>query len=57
MRLRFDLRANPVVAGHNEQGKHVRHDVVMQAKTKAAARVGSGTGMTGTAMTSRRCRT
>jgi CRISPR system Cascade subunit CasE len=34
MRLRFDLRANPVVAGHNEQGKHVRHDVVMQAKTK-----------------------
>ena len=34
MRLRFDLRANPVVAGHNEQGGHVRHDVVMQAKTK-----------------------
>lgn len=34
MRLSFDLRANPVVAGHNEQGKHVRHDVVMQAKTK-----------------------
>lgn len=34
MRLRFDLRANPVVAGHNEQGAHVRHDVVMQAKTK-----------------------
>src|SRR5580765_8891941 len=34
MRLRFDLRANPVVAGQNEHGKHVRHDVVMQAKTK-----------------------
>lgn len=34
MRLRFDLRANPVVAGHNEHGKHVRHDVVMQTKTK-----------------------
>lgn len=34
MRLRFDLRANPVVAGHNEQGKHVRHDVVMQTKIK-----------------------
>ena len=34
MRLRFDLRANPVVAGHNERGGHVRHDVVMQAKTK-----------------------
>jgi len=34
MRLRFDLRANPVVAGHNEHGAHVRHDVVMQAKTK-----------------------
>jgi CRISPR system Cascade subunit CasE len=34
MRLTFSLRANPVVAGHNEQGKHVRHDVVMQTKTK-----------------------
>jgi CRISPR system Cascade subunit CasE len=34
MRLRFDLRANPVVAGHNERGALVRHDVVMQAKTK-----------------------
>lgn len=34
MRLRFDLRANPVVAGVNAQGKHARHDVVMQSKTK-----------------------
>ena len=34
MRLRFDLRANPVVAGVNAQGKHARHDVVMQAKTR-----------------------
>lgn len=34
MVARFDLRANPVVAGQNEQGKHVRHDVVMQTKTR-----------------------
>ena len=34
MRLRFDLRANPTVAGVNAQGKHARHDVVSQAKTK-----------------------
>lgn len=33
-RLRFDLRANPTVAGVNAQGKHARHDVVNQARNK-----------------------
>ena len=32
-RLRFDLRANPVVT-HDRDGKRKRHDVVMQAKKK-----------------------
>ncbi|MDQ3564342.1 MAG: type I-E CRISPR-associated protein Cas6/Cse3/CasE [Pseudomonadota bacterium] len=32
-RLGFDLRANPVVA-HSGEGKHARHDVVMQEKKR-----------------------
>jgi len=32
-RLRFDLRANPVVT-HGHDGKSTRHDVVMQEKTR-----------------------
>lgn len=35
-RLRFDLRANPVVT-HDFGGKRKRHDVVMQAKKKLLA--------------------
>jgi len=33
-RLRFDLRANPVVTPHAHDGKRVRHDVVMQEKKR-----------------------
>lgn len=33
-RLEFELRANPVVSTHNASGKTVRHDVVMQEKTR-----------------------
>ena len=33
VRLRFDLRANPVVT-HGRDGKSRRHDVVMQEKTR-----------------------
>jgi CRISPR system Cascade subunit CasE len=33
-RLAFDLRANPVVTTRNAAGKPVRHDVVMQEKTR-----------------------
>ncbi len=32
--LAFDLRANPVVTTRNAAGKAVRHDVVMQEKTR-----------------------
>jgi len=32
--LAFDLRANPVVTSRNAAGKPVRHDVVMQEKTR-----------------------
>jgi len=32
--LAFDLRANPVVTSRNAEGKPVRHDVVMQEKTR-----------------------
>lgn len=32
--LTFDLRANPVITTRNAQGKAVRHDVVMQEKTR-----------------------
>lgn len=31
-RLQFTVRVNPVVTRRNEQGKHKRHDVVMDAK-------------------------
>lgn len=33
-RLRFDLRANPVVTPHAHDGKRSRHDVVMQEKKR-----------------------
>lgn len=33
-RLRFDLRANPVVTPHAHDGKRGRHDVVMQEKKR-----------------------
>jgi CRISPR system Cascade subunit CasE len=33
-RLRFDLRANPVVTTHAHDGKRARHDVVMQEKKR-----------------------
>lgn len=33
-RLRFDLRANPVVATHAHDGRRGRHDVVMQEKKR-----------------------
>lgn len=32
--LAFELRANPVVTSRNDEGKAVRHDVVMQEKTR-----------------------
>lgn len=38
-RLHFDLRANPVVT-HDGDGKHKRHDVVMQAKKSLLAERG-----------------
>ncbi len=33
-RLFFALRANPIVTGKNLEGKHARHDVVMNAKRR-----------------------
>jgi len=33
-RLAFSLRVNPIRTKRDEQGKHHRHDVVMEAKTK-----------------------
>ena len=39
-RLAFDLRANPVLTTRNAAGKPVRHDVVMQEKTRLLAERG-----------------
>jgi CRISPR system Cascade subunit CasE len=33
-KLIFSLRANPIVTRWNEKGKHKRHDIVMDAKTR-----------------------
>ena len=33
-RLRFDLRANPVISTRNESGSQARHDVVMREKKR-----------------------
>ena len=52
-RLGFDLRANPVVA-HSGEGKHARHDVVMQEKKRFFKNAVSHVGKNGRMMTGQR---